>query len=363
MSNLDTKRMISAYTQKAKPSLFLSGFFQSPQENFHNTEEVEIDIERSDEDISIVIENMATGYRMNSADLSTNKGFIPPAYKEAIGLNSFELLNRMPGVNPFANNDFRANLILKFFKGMRKIEDKLRRSFEQQASQILQTGILTLKDDAGVDLYTLDFKPKATHFPTAGTAWNAGGDVAGDINSVAEIIRDDGLEDPDQLIMGVDAFEAAIKNTDFKSRFDIRNITMGTISPMVPNGKGGNFRGTVEIGNYKYDIWTYGGRFKDPQTGLKVQYVDPASCIVRSSTARMDATFGAIPNIGKLLGVQKTNLLPEMPGRVSNVEGGMDMFTNVWLSEDGENLFGGVGVRPLLIPTAIDTYGNIATGV
>ena len=94
-----------------------------------------------------------------------------------------------------------------------------------------------------------------------------------------------------------------------------------------------------------------------------MRYVSPEKVIVRSSTGRLDATFGAIPNIGTLMGAQATNLLPEMPGRVSNGEGGMDLFTNVWLSPDGEQLFGGAGARPLMIPTAIDTYGCLDTGL
>ena len=86
--------------------------------------------------------------------------------------------------------------------------------------------------------------------------------------------------------------------------------------------------------------------------------MDPNKVVVRSSTGRLDATFGAIPNIGKLLGAQATNnVLPELPSRANNVEGGMDMFWNAWITPDGEQLMGGVGSRPLMIPTAIDTFG------
>lgn len=364
MSGTTTKRLISAYNQMASPTLFLSGFFQSPPENFHTSEEVEIDIIRSDEDVSIVIQDLSTGYRMNSDDLYTNKGFKPPIHKEAITLNAFDLIKRMPGENPFESPDFRANIITRMFNGMTKIERKIRRAMEQQASQVLQTGVITLTDDAGTALYTLDYKPKATHFPTVAIAWDQGNAViAEDINALTEVIRNDGLADPDQLLMGVDAFEAFIADDLIQKRFDVRRIDLGTIAPMEMRGNGGNFRGVVEIGNYRYDVWTYGGRFKDPQTGNKVQYISPEKVVVRASGGRLDATFGAIPNIGALMGAQATNLLPELPGRVSNADGGMDLFTNAWLSPDGEQLFGGVGARPLMIPTAIDTYGCLDTGL
>ena len=364
MSGTRTARMITAYEQQAAPTLFLSGLFQSPPQNFHNSEEVEIDIVRSDEDISIVVQDLSTGYRWNSVDDFTNKAFKPPIHKEAVPLNSFDLLKRTAGQDPFQDPNFRANVVTRMFSGMQKISRKINRSIELQASQVLQTGIVTLKDSAGVNIYTIDYKPKATHFPTAGTAWNAGGsDIAGDILSLSNIIRNDGLADPDQLIMGENAFEAFIKDPDIQARFDNRRIDLGTISPMTMRGQGGQFRGVVEIGNYRYDIWTYGGRFKDPQTGVKTPFIDPAKVIIRASSGRLDATFGAIPNIGRLLGVTGPQLLPELPGRFTMADRGADLFTNVWLSADGEQLMGGVGSRPLMIPTAIDQYGCIATGV
>ena len=363
MSGSTTKRMLKAYMQKAQPTLFLSGLFQSPPENFYSSEEVEIDIVRSDEDVSIAIQDLSTGYRMNSEDLYTNKGFKPPIHKEALPLNSFDLIKRMPGQDPFQSPDFRANLILRMFNGMAKIESKIRRAVELQASQVLQTGAVTLTDSAGVALYELDYKPKSSHFPTAGTSWASatGAQKLGDISSLAEVVRNDGLSDPDQLIMGIDAFENFISDADVQKRFDIRNIHLGTIAPMEMRGNGGTYRGIVEIGNYRYDVWTYGGRYQHPQTGVKTQYLDPGKIIVRASSGRMDATFGAIPNIGALVGGQATGLLPELPGRVSNASGGMDLFTNAWLSQDGEALFGGVGARPLMIPTAIDTLACLNT--
>ena len=363
MSGTTTKRMLKAYTQMAQPLLFLSGLFQSPPENFHTTEEVEIDITRSDEDLSIVIQDLSTGYRMNSEDLYTNKGFKPPIHKEALPINSFDLLKRMPGQDPFQSPDFRANIITRMFNGMTKIERKIRRSVELQASQVLQTGIVTLADSAGVDLYTLDYKPKSSHFPTAGTSWATatGLQKIGDLSNLAEVVRNDGLADPDQLIFGIDAFENFISDADVQKRFDIRRIDLGTIAPMEMRGNGGTFRGIVEIGNYKYDVWTYGGRYKHPQTGVKTQYIDPGKITMRASSGRLDATFGAIPNIGALVGGSASRLLPELPSRVSNAAGGMDLFNNVWLSQDGEQIFGGVGARPLMIPTAIDTFGCLDT--
>ena len=364
MSDSITRRMLAAYDQQAETVEFLSDFFRSPPQNFHTSEEVEFDVVRSDEDIAIVVQDLSAGYRENSADLYTNKSIKPPIFKERITLNSFDLIKRMSGQNPFESPDFRANLITRMFDGMVKVERKIRRSLELQSSQVLQTGTVNLADASGNVLYNVNYQPKATHFPTAGVSWATatGAQKLSDMDSLSEVIRNDGLSNPDQMIMGSATFENIMSDNDVLKRFDIRQIDLGTISSMQMRSNGGIFRGIIELGNYKYDVWTYAGRYKDPQTGTKIQFVDPGNIIMRSSSARMDATFGAIPNIGNLMGAS-VRVLPELPGRFTNAAGGMDLFTNVWISNDGEQIFGGVGARPLMIPTAIDTYGCLTTGL
>lgn len=363
MSGALTTRMIAAYFQEASPTAFFSGMFSGRPENFHTSEQVEIDIVRSEEDVSIVIQDLSTGYRMNAEDLYTNKGFKPPIHKEAIPINAFELIKRMPGQNPFESPDFRANVITRMFSGMRKVERKIRRAMELQASQVLQTGVVTLIDSTGAALYTLNYAPKVTHFPTAGVSWATAtlAQKIADLTSLADVIRSDGLTDPDQIIMGATAYENLLQTTGFLDRFDARRAELGTIVPMDRQGSGGIYRGAIELGNYKLDVWTYSGRYTHPQTGVSTPYLAPGKVIVRSSTARLDATFGAIPNIGSLLNGGGGRLIPELPSRMSSPGSTMDLFTNVWMTADGEQLFGGVGARPLMIPTAIDTYGCLTT--
>lgn len=365
MSGSTTIRMLKAYVATTPPpSMFFSGMFQSPPENFHTSEEVELDIERSGEDVAIVVQDPTTGYRMNSADIYTNKGFKPPVFKEATAIQSWDLIKREAGENPFVSPEFRANIITRVFKIMKKVQAKISRANELQASQVLQTGTVTLTDANGVALYTLDFKPKNTHFPTSSVAWDQTGDTKlADINSLAGVIRGDGLVDPSQLIFGSTAWASFIADADVKAVFETRRLDQGTISMGEKRGNGGTYHGRVEIGSYVYDIWTVSGRYKHPQTGVSTEYMAPGKVIVRAPEARLDAAYGAIPNIGNLLGASRANLIPELPSRFSNAGGGMDMFTNVWLSADGETLFCGIGARPLFIPTAIDSFGCLTTGL
>ncbi|RLI84239.1 MAG: hypothetical protein DRP01_08295 [Archaeoglobales archaeon] len=355
--------MIRMYNQQAAPTSFMAGLFQSPKGNMHNSAEVEIDVVRGQEDVSIAIQDLSVGYRANANDIYSNKSFVPPIHKESIALNSHDLIKRTPGQDSFEDPDFRGNVIARAFMGAKKVERKIRRAMELQASQVMQTGTVTLTDSAGVSVYAIDYKPKATHLPDAGVAWASatGKQMMGDIDALADVIRGNGLADANQLIFGDTAFQNFINAAQVQALYDNRRIVIGTVPPMEMRGGGGKYRGTIEIGNYSYDMWTYNGRYTHPQTGVSTPFMTPTKVIVRVAEGRLDASFGAIPNIGAELGIGSGRLLRELPSRISNTDGGMDMSINVWLTENGEQLFVGVGSRPLMIPTAIDTFGCIDT--
>ena len=363
MSDASTKTMINAYNSQAEPSMFLTSQFQAPRANFYNSESVELDIQRSGEDVAIVIVNMAEGYRKNSADIYTNKEFTAPVFKELAPLNAYSLLRREFGQNPFANNDFQRKATTKSFSLMRKMENKIRRSIELMASQVLQTATVDMIDDNGATLFTVDFKPKATHFPTAGTIWSdSGADPLGDLGALAEIIRNDGLMDSNQLYFGIDAWNAFAAHPTVQAQMDLLRLNIGSIGPMNPaqsGTRGAQFRGTIDIGHNKFDMWTYGARYTHPQTGAATPFIDPAKVIMKSNDTRLDATYGSIPKFRQ----NNADSLRFMPGRITNRDARVDFFPNSWVTEDGQTLNVSISARPLLIPTAIDTFGCIATGV
>lgn len=367
MSGARTAKMLDAYIQTAMlPTGFFSGMFQVRPGNVYETEEVELDIQRSGEDVAIVVYDISAGYRMNSEDLYTNKAFKPPVYKEAFTVNAFSLIKRQAGQNPFQDPIFRGNLTRRIFSGMVKIDEKIRRAIELQAAQVLQTGKIQLTDIDGNPAYELDFKPKATHFPTAAIAWDAAGATPlADLKNLCDVIRNDSGHRVDQVIMGSDALDVFLANDDVQKVYDNRRIDRGTISPVPNRGQdAAQYRGTIDVGSYKLDLWTYGGIYKNPQTGVTEEFLDPGKVIVRSSRGRLDATYGAIPNIGELLGVgPRASLIPELPPRMTSLSEGVDFHVNAWLDERGEAFFAGLGTRPLMIPTAIDTYGCLDTGV
>lgn len=358
MSLKATKTMLAAYFQDAMPIMFLAGMFRTPAQNFHDTEEVEIDIERSGEDVATVITDITTGANLNNFDGFTNKTFKPPVYNEQAGINAFELLGREPGQNPFESTAFNAKAIMRAMRHFRKLEAKVRRAVELQASQVLQTGTLTLKDAKGADAYVLDYKPKATHFPTASTTWGQTGDSKiADLKALAEVLRSDGLSNPDRLVFGELAFSEFLKDEEVLTLLNNRRIELGAIAPET-RGNGGTFQGFIWLGSYRFEMWTYNGRYKDPQTGASTRYWNTGKVGMQDSMARLDLSYGSIPYIQR-----PSRQLAGLPARITSTAAGFGMTTNNWVDESGSNLNVSAGTRPLCIPTAIDTFGCLDTGL
>lgn len=357
MSDASTIRMLQMYMEEASAPLFLAGFFKTPPRNIHTTEKVEIDIVRDDEEIAIVVQDLSTGARLNESTLYTNKGFTPPIFKEKAAIHAFTQIERRAGVDPFQDPNYAANAAEESFTLFRKLERKIRRSIELMAAQVLQTGTVTLSDDAGNALYTLDFQAKATHMKTVSTTWALNGltgDPLADLSDLGDVVRQDGKHDPTDLIFGKSAWQRFIANTKVKEQLDNRRFEVGRIAP-TSRGQGATYRGTIWIDHYEYRLWMYSGFYKDPVSENPTPYVLTDNVIMLSETGRLDLSFGAIPRI---VGPE-SRALPFLPTRISDGERGIDITPNAWFSPDGENLFVQAGTRPLTIPTAIDTFARL----
>ena len=359
MSDASTTKIMQMYMEDASAPGFLSGFFTSPARNFHTSEKVEIDVLRDDEDVAVVVQDLTVGARANESSVYVNKGFTPPIYDEEGTITAFDQIKRQPGDNPFADPNYAANATNQAFRIFRKLENKIRRAIELMASQVLQTGILSLKDKTGAILYTLDFKPKATHMVQVAVTWAADGslgDPLADLASLARVVRRDGKKKPTKLIFGQTAFRSFIRNAEVKDALtkDVQNL--GALAPEV-RGEGATFQGRVWIGHYQFEMWMYDGFYTDVQTQNHTEFVDDDNVIMLSDGARLDLTFGAIP----LLQQPTAPAMAFLPGRLSSSERGLDLSTNAWITPDGKHLKVSAGTRPLTIPTAIDTFARLNT--
>lgn len=358
MSDSGTRKMLRMYEDRAGAPQYLASHFSSPPENFHSTEEVEIDVRRDGAEVAIVVVDLAAPGNKNEATRYTNKTWVPPVYKENTTLTSLNLLKRSAGDLPSDDVNFRRKVADQVFTEVSLLSAKLRRGIELMSGQVLQTGTLTLTDSAGVARFTLSFAPKSTHFPTVANDWNGGSSTKlADIESLGLVVRRDGKKRPAKLTFGRLAWQDWLADTEIQALLDNRRIDVGMVRPRR-EAEDAVFQGMITIGANEYEMWTYDGFYKDPQSGLYVPYVTDDNVIMTSPGARLDLTFGAIPHIP---GAINPRALQYIPRRMSLGGRGIDLHTDAYFSEDGKALTVEVSARPLTIPTAIDTFGCLNT--
>ena len=349
-----------AFIQMRRPTDFLQSLFTMRPDNAYNGKKIEVDIQRFDENVAVAIK-AGTESNLNDMSLVTGKEFTPPAYGEAIPCDVNDLLERSVGVDPYsdAGMSYTSKLVRKLTRAYEIIVAMITRGVEIQASQILQTGKLVLTGFDGDTRYELDFKPKASHFPTVSTSWSAAGATPlQDLQALIDVIRTDGKVNANQAIFGATALRNFLQNDEVKAQLDNRRINIGEVRPRL-DGKGATFYGYVWVGAYMVEMWTYPEEYPDPQTKLPVKYVEDDKVIVLSDQTRLDFTTARVP---LPLGPDP-RVANIMPGRLLNAGTNMDMTPNLYCTPNGKQIMAEVESRPLLIPTQIDGFGCLDTEI
>ena len=355
---LNREGWLQLFTQMRRAPGFFSRLFTIKPGGIYNGTKVAIDIERYGEDVAVAIKK-CTGPNLNDIDKFTTKEFEPPSYGEAFSLDVCELLDRMAGVDPYtaAYQEYAGDFTAKSAKGFMLIFNKIQRAVELQASQILQTGKLTLTNKTGDTVYELDYKPKTAHFPATSTTWgDSGDDKIGDLTSLAEEIRANGQVDPDMLVFGSVALREFLKDSEVKDLLDNRRVNIGEINPRMVDS-GATFHGFVWLGDYEFQIWSNKSTYKDPETGDIVKYMTDDKVVVMSSNTRLDMTSARVP---LPLGPDP-RVADLVPPRMSSREQNFDVTPNVYPTPNGKQIMGELESRPLLIPVQIDGFGCLTT--
>jgi len=348
-----TSVFLETYSDFAAAPQFLTSFARTRR---FRSQKVTIDIERDTEDVAIVIQDLQDGGRDNTAQLYQNNEYLPPIYKEKAPLNAYNLIDRRPGQNPHTDPEYGANLAFDAAKVLGKMENKIRRAVELQTSQVLQTGAADLVDASGTSLYTINYAPKATHFPTVGTAWSDAANATPliDLESLADVIAEDGKGEPVRAIFGKTAWQNFVRSEKVQAILDNRRISLGAVDR--PRSVGGaKFMGDIAVGSYSLELWTYTGRYNNPVGGASTRFVGNDNVIIMSDNTRLDAAYGALPYVA----APEERALRFIPQR-RTAEGG-DMTWNSWILPDNSALYVSAGTRPLIIPVAIDTFGTLDT--
>lgn len=360
----DTIRTLAPYINRAPTPMFLSGLFPTTPESFKNSKKIRWDVERDEEDIAFPLPAEETGSYHNRDDQFDDKTVEPPSYGEKFTISASSLgKQRQFGMTEYDDPGFLREANERVGSMTGKLLRKIRRGMELQASQILTLASnISLVNDSNKVIYTMDYLTKSTHFPNAGTAWSSATDaqMRTDLKALAELIRNDGLSSPARVIMGASSYEYFANAHASTKFFDNQRSDRGQITTLTTSGtESAQYRGSIDLGNYKLDIWTYGARYVHPYSGTKTLYIPDDKVVMLSDNMGFETVFGGT----FLFNNGQPTPLPAIRGRGKMLTAGMDIFYNNWTELNGSGITVEMLSKPLLVPKGIDTYGCLDTGI
>lgn len=355
------KKILKMFTddERMQRRGFFSTFFKTTEEDYTDSEFVEIDIERSDVRVAPVLRDARTGAVIVDADIFTNKKFKPPIMSLGFPVPLYDLMQRMPGEQDTAEvrGNWFGRLVQKIMKTIPKIHRMMKENLELQAAQVMQNGILKLKDDKGELAYELDYRMESSHKPTVSVSWGASGATPlADLEALCDAINDDGKAEPAIAIFGRNAWNHAIDDSKFKDAVKKEGMNLGQLSPGLKN-RGGRYMGYIDIGTYRLELWCYNNSYKEFKGDDAVKFMDPDKVIITAAMEDLEfhTVYGGVPTLG--MKEPFTGVVPS----VVKYDNFMRINNRVWHDEREDTYIAESKCRPLCIPVSIDRFGCLTT--
>lgn len=361
-------RTVFERTYRERPIFnpFLSTFFRTGANDISDASTMIIEVKRANSGYiaPVIMDNTQKGALLKNTKY-TAKEFTPPLTALGSSFGANDLITKQFGQTKYdaANQSYAMSLIKMVQDVMADIELRFNYQIEYQASQILQTGTVTLYDENGVAAYTISFQPKAAHFPTVTTSWaDEDSDPDADITSLANTIRINGQVNIKNLIFGEAALNNYLKNVRTADKFDVRRYDAGVYNPQERN-EDVDFLGDLLIGTKRYMCWFYRGTYKEPAAlaGTETAFVGTDNVIMLPDMNSVNLDFRKkYLTVPSLVGVD-SDAAQYIPG---NLNLGNRAYTvKAHINKDLDSLEIQLKNKQMLIPVSIDAFGCLDTSV
>lgn len=296
-SKLLASRVVGRFIEDKPVLAGFGGFF--PRETTA-TEYVDIEVERDNDLIAVDVKKFTNGNK-NKFDITTEKKFKPPYYREEYDFQRDEVyMNTIAlGVgldNLVVNQKIAQNAL----KNVRKMRSKIERAILKQQAEVMQTGIVELKGGTSID-----FKRKAGSMVDLGSSnyWSeSASNPYTDIQAGGRFIRNEGSSGGTILnaVMRTESLNALFANEEFQKQADVRRINRADVSmPQFDQSTGFAFHGQFGAGDFTVNIWTYNEKYTDDQGATKY-YLDSNKVVLIPEDFQAKTIFAGIPDMAEM---------------------------------------------------------------
>ena len=349
---------IPTYVQDAPVSGFWASLFSYKPGGIFVGDKVVLDTIREGNNIAIAVKK-GKGPNWNQNDILYTDEVTPASFSEAMPINAMALLERVAGQNIYegAYADTAGQLDAQVIRGARTMMNKILRSAELMAAQVMQTGVIELKNADGEVVFTVDFETKATHLPTVAVDWgSASSTKLADLGALIRVIAVDGACTPQTVVMDPVSMNQFLDDEKVQKRLDIKDMDMGKIAPQF-QGKGVSLMGSIIIDGRRVYLYSEDNSYKDPETGLMATYLGANKVVVFDINARRDIVSANTPKIV----AQDPRVAAFDLGRAASVKGNFDFQTRVYITEGDTEVVQVVEANPIYYPAALDCFGCLTT--
>lgn len=340
---------------------FLTQWFITTMRDIINAESFKIEVKRGGRKIAPVISHWTGKGAKIKKDKYTGKEFTPPVSALGSDFSPGDLTEKVFGKTEYSSAEmsYMAQLMGIIQDAMAEIESQFGRLFEYMASEIFQSGTLTLYDELGNAAYIIDFFPKATHFPTVSTAWSdPNSDPDSDIQNLIKEIKKNGKVQIRNLVFGETALKNYLRNTKVADRFDIRRYETGQYQPREQN-EDVTLLGDWVCGTTRITAWSYEGLYEYYHDDTIREYVNADNVLFLPEIQGRNVDFRKVYcKAPTITGVDERYV--EMIPATMNLDD-REYTTRLWVDGSADTVNVEFKTRPSLIPVSIDAFGCLTT--
>lgn len=287
--SLVTDALVATFDDETVVKRFLRSFFRT---NTTMSKLVTVATKRNRELVAVDIVRGSNG-NLNAFDKESIQKIAPPLYDEGWNMTELEIYDKLiqfPG-----DTNVQKQFVLEQAAKGRKTRAKIERAIEKQCSEVLETGVVVLKNGDNID-----FKRKAASL----VAYAAGNDFSiGTVNPAdvlqagCDFVRQTGKSQGGvfNVIMGSAAFNAMKANPLWQAEANFRRAEFVSFKPMA-NVEGGILQGEMAAGSYICRIWTYPEIYTTDAL-VDTPYVAPKKVIIIPEVTQFDLNFAAVPQL------------------------------------------------------------------
>jgi len=268
---------------------------------------VDVMVQRGNQKIAVDVELYTEGEKTKRSK-STEKKFKPPFYKLEYDFRRDDAYIDTMALGAFGNATANKVIAQNAVEGVMENRAMVERSIRLQQAQVLQTGIITLKNGDNID-----FKRKAASMQvlSGGALWSATTTATPitDIKNGVKFLREVGQSGSSKInaFMSESAFDAFLKTDEVKSYADFRRVERLEITmPVWNESEGMTFQGRVGAGALVIDIYTYNELYEEFDSSTTKYYLDANKVVLLPDDFKGKTVFAGLPSMtsGSVSGVE-----------------------------------------------------------